>query len=397
MILKEIVSNPLESMDYLERQVNDGSPSGFSERNNTSPSTNPFLTESFYLIGLANADKIINYGNLPARFREDNFLYAHPDWATKNSDKIDVVNTNVLVSPTSSSRTVRLKMYPYYLKLSYPGVIGRMQRDLTETHINSVIQISNIFKSLCTAKGMPDTFAFLPEEGGRLYTKGSFKTGFIVRNSNPLGKRVNEIKYIVPAFSLFSSDRQSKFDVPLIVQILADKTDCSTLLLESLMFPLIDIYFTCSLTEGLNPEMHAQNLLIGFNENNDIVSLILRDLESVDKDITIRHGLDKDDFINDYKCIKEEDYNYKIKHSFMFDHKLGEYFFGALINCLVKYKLVDAANIINKLRAYVHSNYSHIIKGYFPADGIWYKFENTEIDRSTPMRPYLQMQNSILR
>ena len=123
----------------------------------------------------------------------------------------------------------------------------------------------------------------------------------------------------------------------------------------------------------------------------------ITDLESVDKDITIRHGLDKDDFINDYKCIKEEDYNYKIKHSFMFDHKLGEYFFGALINCLVKYKLVDAANIINKLRAYVHSNYSHIIKGYFPADGIWYKFENTEIDRSTPMRPYLQMQNSILR
>jgi len=395
--LKQIINNPLKSLDYLERQVNDGSPSGYSERNNTSPSTNPFTAESFYLIGLTNADEIINYGNLPTQFLGIDFLYAHPDWATRIGDNIDIISTDALVTPTSSSRTVKLKNSSYYLKLSYPGVIGRMQRDLTEMHIKSAIQISNIFKTLCNAKGMPDTFAYLPEEGGRLYKKGLFETGYVVRNSLPIGKRTNEIKYIIPAFSLFSRDRQNNLDTPLIVQILADKRDCSSFVLENLMFPLIDIYFTCSLTEGVNPEMHAQNLLIGFNENNEIVSLILRDLESVDKDLTIRKNLEKANFVNSYKCIKAEDYNYKIKHSFMFDHKLGEYFFDALIKCLSHHKMVDAMQIIRSLRLYVHSTYGNIIKEYFPENGFWYKFKNTEIDRSTPFRPYLQMSNSILR
>ena len=394
MELCSIKKNPQKALSYLERLVNDGSPSGFSEKCNTSLATNPFYSDGFELFRFEGGT-IRQFGSLPKELEQYGVL-AHPDWLQSEFKQIHVVRTGLKVVPTSSARTVRLKDFPYYIKMSYPGVIGRMYRKLEEQQIVSALEVSALFHQLSNSDNMPSSFAFYPENGGRLFLDGDFSTGYVVRDGKAVGKNVDKIHYIIPAFSLFSIDRGKKEDTPIIIQILQNK-DAMKYLTEQIFLPLIDIYMTCSLSEGLNPEMHAQNVMLGLNSNDDVVSLILRDMESVDKDWTIRKQLNKQQFNNCYKVISETDYNYRIKHSFMFDHKLGEYLIQSIIDKVESYGLIDKKKIIKVLRAYTHEKYGDRLKDYFPQDGCWYRFEQIQIDRSKQSRPYVRLPNPILR
>ena len=99
-----------------------------------------------------------------------------------------------------------------------------------------------------------------------------------------------------------------------------------------------DRRYNCVVLEGIVPEMHSQNVLFGFDNAWNIKSIVLRDLESHDKDITLMRRLGKMDRLRSYpfKCIEDNQYNYAIKHSFMFDHKLGEYFIAELFKVAAK-------------------------------------------------------------
>ena len=395
MKLHFVKENPQIALNYMERLVNDGSPSGFSEKFNTTLATNPFHSDGFNLFQFKNGT-MRQYGVLPSCIEKYGVL-AHPDWVNNCSfDDIYLTQTDLRAVPTSSSRTVRLENDSYYIKMSYPGIIGRMYRVLEEQHIISALEVSSIFHNLVDNESMPSSFAFLPEDSGCLFVQNNFSTGYVVRNARAVGKNVDRIQYITPAFSLFSTDRGALEDPPLIIQIIRNKK-VDQYLLEQIFFPLIDIYMTCSLFEGLNPEMHAQNILFGFNDEDDIVSLILRDMESVDKDSTIRKQLNKSPFSNQYKLISADDYNYKIKHSFMFDHKLGEYLIQELINKVERFLAIDNVKIIDALRNYTRNKYGKYIKYYFPEDGCWYRFDKVQIDRTQKYLPYIKFQNPILR
>lgn len=394
MKIEDIKKNPKKSLNYAERVVNNGSPSGFTEKNNTSPETNPFYTAEFNLARMINPDKLILFGNVPS-FIDRNSLLIHPDWK-KNICNVDIVDTPIKVIPTASARTVRFSNYDYYVKLSYPGILGRLNRELNERQINTVIEISSILKEMIKNRTISPYFAFLPEESGILFKKNNFKTGCLFRDCKPFGVNVDKIEYILPAFSIFSKDRENPNDLPLLLQITKDK-DKEDYLLNQIIFPLMDIYFSCALNEGLILELHSQNVLFGFNKENDIVSIIIRDLESIDKDITIRKKLHKSDFINDFKTISQTDYNYKIKHSFMYDFKLGEYLVEEILNCLNSYNLINKNEVIYKIKNYYLKKYFSLTNDFFPNDGKWYKFDKVEINRKTKERPYLKCDNPILR
>ncbi len=143
--------------------------------------------------------------------------------------------------------------------------------------------------------------------------------------------------------------------------------------------------------------MHSQNILFGFDKDWNIASIILRDLESIDKDITIRAAWGKSVFINSYKTIKEADYKYLIKHSFMFDHKLGEYLVEELIVCASQVKSVNEIELRKLIKEYTNRKYGEHFARLFPSDGKWYKFEEVEINHDLPLRPYVALNNSTFR
>ena len=53
-----------------------------------------------------------------------------------------------------------------------------------------------------------------------------------------------------------------------------------------LFYPMIECYFNLIKNSGIQPEWHAQNLLVGFTKDFVPVKFIMRDLESMDKDLT---------------------------------------------------------------------------------------------------------------
>lgn len=138
MRLKDIEERPMYSLDYMERVVNNGSKSGFTNIHNTSLRTNPFFSEGFYVNKLIVSEEFINcYGKPKQEYpflSETNFIFIHPDWKildyAQDFSSLGTIEDSIWVIPTSSSRTVRIRGSHAYLKLHYPGMIGRLKREL---------------------------------------------------------------------------------------------------------------------------------------------------------------------------------------------------------------------------------------------------------------------------
>lgn len=393
MKLNRLFEDTEKKLAYMERLVNDGSPSGFSAKYTSSVRTNP-LAVSSYFIGSMHGGKISSYGQIPQFAKGNDFLYAHPDWQDSNErpDGIIVAPTNFLVSPTASVRTVKAINEDYYIKLSYPGYIGRFERNLDDYHISASLEANDILHTLEGNKNMDRRFAFFPENGASLLKYGIFKTGCVFRDAQPIGHNASNIKYIIPGFSLFGKDKGSPNDTPLLQQILKKTKNPEDYLLRQIILPLIDIYFGCVFEEGILPEMHAQNVLFGFDENNDVKSIILRDMESVNRDKTIRKKLGKNFTTPIYELDAETQ---KIRHSFFYDHKLGEYLAEPIINCAAKAGLVNKTDIIHTIKQYVQKRYGGAIKKHFPSDGLGYKHDKS--DMKPWCKPYVTFGKTILR
>lgn len=393
--LYEIKDNPKEALNYLERIVNSGSKSGFTDIHTTSRETNPFFCEKYRVKKLwANCDKITSYGELP-RFcmstKDKDFIYIHPDWLLHNNFMVREYEDGEYVVPTSSSRTVRTLDGNYYLKLHYPGMLGRLYRKLEYSQLISGIELTKI---LNIAKGNPQApkmFEFMPEPCGKILRKGNEEIGFLVR----IYPDTLNNGYTIPAFSLFSRDRNKKNDELLLIQILNLKKAKEKYFLEEICFPLVDIFFYFAFNEGLIFEMHSQNILFSFDIDWNLRKIILRDLESVDKDLTIMRRVEKTVDLKSYpyKCISKNDEDYYLRHSLMFDHKLGEYLLDPLVECVSDSFFINSVCLKKEIKDYVHSKYDNILESFFPRDGCWYKYPNIEIDRTTKARPFIAFDN----
>src|SRR4051794_1620167 len=84
MLLRDIAAEPVLARRYMERYVNNGSPSGFTHKYTSSSATSPFgSSPSFSLfVGSLSTGLIESFGVLP-EWLEPGTILLHPDMATQ--------------------------------------------------------------------------------------------------------------------------------------------------------------------------------------------------------------------------------------------------------------------------------------------------------------------------
>ena len=150
---------------------------------------------------------------------------------------------------------------------------------------------------------------------------------------------------------------------------------------------------------GLLAEWHAQNVLYGFDKSWHCVATVLRDMESIERDFPLmrRAGRSTQLASYPYKCLDADSYNYQIKHSFLFDHKLGEYLLQPIIDHALRVWSMKHNMIDQTIVDVVMEEMRRLPRDFFPEDNSWYKFANDLIDQSRNARPYVRFENPRFR
>ncbi len=397
MKLKDLHGN----LAYLERYVNNGSPSGYSIKYSTSEMTNPFKGSEYInpYFCYANKSCFIDLGSIPNLGNEHDddtsWILVHPDMKGHpifNNAKLKLeFAENIKLIPTASARTLMLSGSNAhgYFKLHYDGTIGRLERRLQYNEAISGVEISKIIASLIDEGKLDSRLTFLPEKGARVLKINDQEWGMVWRDEHPYGCCDN-VKYIIPVFSLFSKDRNNPQDNTLLEQIITERFyDPTTYVVDYLINPIIECYFSLLKNAGIQGEWHAQNLLIGFDENFYPQKIIARDLESMDKDLTLieTFNLPFQFLSNPYKCINSSREDYQKKHSFMFDFKLGEYIIQPLLNFLQSIYFISTDTLIPSIKDCSENQIQDLPSDFFPKQ--WYGYKNVEINRDTDKRPYI--------
>lgn len=401
MILEKIDFTSFADYLYMERYINDGSPSGFSYKYSTSAETSPLSkSKSFSLVSLEIPTSITikDYGIKPS-FLKCDFLI-HPDFIEDILfSKCKIVEKEaLLVSPTSSARTIKIIKDNYgFIKLNYKGLIGRVDRQLAKKHALSAIEVSEIIEEALRKRKLPNKFLFYKETFARVIElpngEETYEWGMLYREEMPFPYD-NKVSYIIPAFSLFSEDINNKNHKTLLTQIIEmQKKDVEEFLFEDLICPIYENYFELLINCGLQLEAHAQNTLIGIDKNFKITGIIFKDAESIDKDVSLMKELNIDNIIKslDYKCLRRTDYNYQIMHSFMFDFKLGEYLISPIIEESYNNFNFNKKRLEEKIRFFNKKFISRLPEDFFPSNK-WYFYEKVIHDR-TKKRPYKFKEN----
>lgn len=397
MLISTCLANPKAAWLTMERLVNDGSPSGFTEIHATSDETNPQLINSYNLWEMRVLEHDpIQIGVIPTEFTRDSTprLYIHPDYVSNGVVSRKKVETSISVVPLSSARTVYADGTIYSIKMSYPGMLGRLERIMEEGQLRSAIEVSTMLGKMIGLGLAPKFFDYTPKIGGIVYKENSFTIGNAYR-ADAICTIEHPNEALIPAFSLIAKNNQG--DLPILYQILNNIDNKIEWLRNQLIIPLLDCFFACGLNAGLVPEMHAQNVLIQLDEKLNITHIIIRDLESIEKDIGRLEDLGYNTCFAScpYKCLSRDDTNYYRKHSFMYDHKLGEYLLEPIM-LLVDYYGINSVKLREDIRQYVRAQYIEYIESYYPI-GKWYKYPVAEIDRTSSQRKYIEFDNPPFR
>jgi hypothetical protein len=388
MFLKNINFNSSQDYLHMERYINVGSPSGFTDKYTTSIITTPKgKYENFYLCGINFPDKtyIKEFGKDPNIFIEWQML-VHPDMVFNplNNDffskSIEIELKAVKVAPLASSRTVKvLNDEGWFIKLHYDGLIGRVNRKLGIDHALSAIEVSSYIVKAIDSHILPNYFFIKREPYARVanFKVGDkvYEYGMVYRESD-IYPKISQKHYLIPAFSLFSIDETSPNDPTLLVQLISKQTKkVEDYLFEDIISPVYESYFSLLLNLGLQLECHAQNTLFVIDKNFKILGMVAIDAESIDKDISLmdEQGIKYNFQTLTYKCRYKENYKYKIMHSFMFDFKLGEYLISPLIDEAHRNFPFNKRKLIEKIKEFNNSFIAKLPHDFFPEDGKWYK------------------------
>ncbi len=397
-----------KSYIYMERYINNGSPSGFSIHT-TSKETQPKNGYETFPVKIIEFDETIEVkeiGETHCYSLPPRCVFCHPD-----NIKQPIFQDNrehwreigyISVSPTASGRTVKcVGEHQFFIKLDYIGMLGRITRNLDLQRLQSAYEVTKIIGNALGSGKMNKKFAMLREDYGRVaylpIGDGRFyEFGFVLRDNQIVSVTdcENEL-FLIPTFSLFGTDIFAPESKPLIVQLF-EKQDkpVNDFAFEDVFKPIIDCYFDVLINCGLCLEAHAQNMLVAIDKNYKIRCIVARDFESVDKDLPLREflGLSNDEIVaKNYKCLRKTDYNYQIMHSFMFDFKLGFYLLDPLIEALKKVgKDFNEEIILSKIKVLVNDYIKKLPSDYFP--DCWYNYANV-IHEPGKKRPYIAHEN----
>lgn len=392
MKLAQLLDNPQDATYiHLERYVNDGSPTGFTEVHRTSEETNPFTgAERFPLLEFDDSDlETILLGEDRPYLREST-NFAHPD--SINSPVLHgagriLKESPFMVSPVAGGRTMILRdgaVGSGYLKLTYDASrIGRVDRQLTTEHCVSSLEASSVLKAAAEDGLLSPRTALLLEPSARVSllptTNGIYEWGTIFRDRFPYPSSRPE-NILIPGFSLFGRDRQSEADKPLIVQMIECSGYDAKAYLIDLVRMIVDAYWSIVHTCALHVECHSQNCLFEVTPGFNVARIVMKDMDSVDKDIPLAQFLGiEHEWQSPHLSMTREVYYYPIRASYMYDFKLGEYLLSPLIGCVSAAFNLDIDEINREIREYVQRTHlSGLPPWYFPEDGCWYDCDNTE-------------------
>jgi len=408
MNLQELIDAPNKSLRYLDRYVNDGSPSGFTEIMRSSFRTDPFSYNKDFFLYVINAGKsdIEIYGEHPINLpvSRDEFLI-HPDMVGHNDlHGLQLKHfKGFSVTPTSSSRTVQIndEKFNDYIKLHYDGVLGRVNRKLSKYKAISGVEISNILTNAIQKSIFDTSIGIYREKFAKIYRTPREKNennywGMIWREGEPINNIGSKFTYIIPLFSFWSKDRRALDDESLGVQLHKVWGGASAnMMLNSLMIPLIDAFFEPLIKLGLQNEYNSQNILIGLDENLNPDTIIFRDLMGVEKDIDLRNqlGLYNEFDSHQYKVISSLDTDYAVRHSFAFDCKVCHYVIKPLIDFASRNGIMKESIARKELKNRVEFWAAKLPNDFYPK-GKWYKHPNTLLINS---RIYNEMEMPYLR
>lgn len=401
MLLDEI-KNGTQAFLHMERYVNSGSPSGFTEIYTTSSATSPIgQAEEFWLsaITVPSSVKSVDFGNRPEFIRDWQMLI-HPDMAADNLFRIctSITREAVRVSPTSSARTVlMLEHGGWFVKLCYKGLIGRVERHLGTQHALSAIEVTEGICRAMDAGRLKSGTYLLKEPFARVlylpHENGFYEWGMVLREPKPYPNNPN-IKYIVPGFSLFSKDKLYPSHPILLLQLFERQNKpIDQFLLEDILLPLFNTYFDLLEACGLQIEAHAQNTLLALDADFKVVGVVIRDAESVDKDISLmsHYSIQNTYTPTGYKSLERAQPTYFIMHSFMFDFKLGEYLITPIIEGAEMIRGFDRKHVVEAIKQHNRKRIERL-PPFFPQDGLWYSYANIVHNRNLP-RPYIANEN----
>ncbi len=388
MKIEELWQNPLKSLQYMERYINDGSPSGFTEKFRTSLPTDPFgNAEYFFLLMFeSDANMFDYYGNFDLNHRiANNSFLVHPDMSEhKDLNHLTLFKSDEWrVVPTASARTVQIMdMKSDYIKLYYDGIIGRINRRLPRKKAVNGPEISHMILKAIEFGLLPENLAILHEPFAKIYRNPQIENrdedwALTWREERPRGRNTQHINVMLPLFSLWSRDRRAPGHVPFFQQfsrIWGSRTD--GLVTEKILYGILDIYFSLIIKLGLQDELNAQNILIGFDKDYEPISIVVRDMMGVEKDITIREslGLDNNFSAISYKVIAKSinPELYIKRHSFAFDFKLSTYVLDPIIVCGHTFGVWDYAKKKQQIKSMAAQFIRSLPDDYFPPKGKWY-------------------------
>ena len=386
--LSDVLGDPAGSLRHMEEYVNDGSPSGFSAINQPTPAfrpgsgAGPFPLHACVADAPASASDYLDVPPLPG-LAGSNWLYIHPD--VRHHPDLQGAGLCVrpldapLVRPTSSGRTVQMVGAPgWYLKLSYPALLGRVDRAMPRAKAVAGPEMSREIADSVRAGRLPAALHILPEVGARVITApGGRSWGQVIRARRPFGRREERIHAMVPVFSLFSTDRRNPDHASLLGELIDHwGRDAELHVVQGLLEPLVECYFALVRCLGLQAEFNAQNVLLGLDPNGVPSGFVLRDLMGAEKDLTIRGqlGLGTDFESAPFKCIsRQTDARiYEIRHSLAYDFKLGDYVLAPLISEAAARGGSPIGELTAHVRGAARSQMAALPGDYFPS-GCWYR------------------------
>ena len=383
---------------YLERYVNDGSPSGFSG-NTTSKKTSPKEgNECFKILEFDDNNETFIIGKKNKIF-ERGVNYAHPDSRNNPFLKNAGIRTSkYVVAPTASGRTMLLldDNIHGFLKLTYENIIDRTHRFIYLRDALISLQNNYIIKKSIDDGSLGKTFAILPEESAKvtfLENHGKqISWGTIYRDCKPY-PILNENYSYIPAFSLFSKDCKNKEKAPLITNLIELSGKNPEEYLFDMLNIIIDSFFNLILHCGLFSEMHAQNCLFEIDDNYNISRLILRDLQDMTFDTMVKPidnfpymTLELENYVEilenknfDRYQIPRTDYLHQRDVSYYYDFKLGEYLLKPLIKSVCNYYNLDKNVFYQYVKEKANDEYIKLFpQDYFPKE--WYKIKKEIYD-----------------
>ncbi|GEM_PF-2361210 len=358
MLLEKILTDPLESLVYMERYVNEGSPSGYSFKHTSSLITSSRTGNATFELPYFEVDRntafVFGNGSVPesifcsgsGQFR----FFVHPDMVNIFADEYhskcispSSVAGTIKVSPLANDRTVISvdECVPYFIKLHYDKILGRINKSLSMEKSIAGPETSLELEGLLSDKQLPEEFAFFPEPLALVVLPPSGPqegAGVILRNIKPLPEKVSGP--LIPFFSLFSQDIGHTEDPLLLVQLLSNYENPTVALMERIVMPILRCYTYLTFKRGLVQESHSQNLLLGLEEGSFHPKYIVhRDLMGIYRDVPIRNelGLSTQFASHPYRCNYPNDENYYRVHSYYYDSKLGDYVFKKIVDVAVQH------------------------------------------------------------